>query len=197
MRCTARTVLFATPPAAAPVDGNARIIIFLANCLKFRKNEKNWLVFFVSKTCAPLSAKSSFMAVVQQSLQFPLSALFRITNAVGQSRNYAKYDASSPDADALLLVGEVDPVSAVVVEGAHVAHGLSEEVLDAAVRSKVGEFARELGDLKESLYTRMLLFFSWGGKRFRIDLDGELPGGYGGAVPRRYSEGEGQLVAIV
>ena len=136
------------------------------------------------------------MAVVQQSLQFPLSALFRITNAVGQSRNYAKYDASSPDADALLLVGEVDPVSAVVVEGAHIARGLSEEVLDAAVGGKVGELARELGDLKESLYTYMSLFFSCG-KRFRIDLDGELPGGYGGAVPRRYTEGEGQLVAIV
>ncbi len=80
------------------------------------------------------------------------------------NQNHAKYDASSPDADALLLVGEVDPVSAVVVEGAHVARGLSEEVLHAAVGGKVGEFARELGDLKESLYTRMLLFFSWGGK---------------------------------
>ena len=33
-----------------------------------------------------------------------------------------------------------------------------------------------------------------------FDMKGKvayLPGGYGGAVPRRYPEGEGQLVAIV
>ncbi len=113
------------------------------------------------------------MAVVQQSLQFPLSALFRITNAVGQSRNYAKYDASSPDADALLLVGEVDPVSAVVVEGARVARGLSEEVLHAAVGGEVGELARELGDLKKKFvhaHVISILFPGGGGNDFGLTL---------------------------
>ncbi len=55
--------------------------------------------------------------------------------------------STPPDADEVVLVGEVPP--AVEVEGADDARGGGGEVLGAAVRGKVHEVTGQLGDLQE------------------------------------------------
>ncbi len=56
-----------------------------------------------------------------------------------------------PNAYLLILVCEMNAVSAVIVEGHDVVHGVVEEVLDTALRGKVVELAGKLGDLKKHL----------------------------------------------
>ncbi len=54
-----------------------------------------------------------------------------------------------PDTDSLVLIGQMKPISVVIVEGSHGAKLLPKEVLGATLRCQVGMIARQLGNLFE------------------------------------------------
>ncbi len=55
----------------------------------------------------------------------------------------------TPNAHLLILVCQMNTVSAVIVERHDVVHGVVKEVLDTALRGKVVELARKLGHLRK------------------------------------------------
>ncbi len=97
----------------------------------------------------PEMAKSALATSVQQILQLPLSLLQR----VAQQKNHfvwillALFRLVSPDANLLVLVGQVETVPALVVVCPDGAGGLPPEVLHAPLRGQVGVVAGVLGGL--------------------------------------------------